>query len=319
MRVFSFLVCLSLWLIAACAGGSDFPAAQKALDEWFPGEYKIVGSKGQDWYNSILEVESKADPKLRFTLDWANKESKGELQKADVEKAIEAAKVNRPLAESIVALLKKNALEAVSVGVDNTDKEVEIVIYEDPFSQVFSAQLVQVSKLVKEWAQAKGWNTCAFRLRIVEAGERDQYYPEVFDARLLGGRNDWATAKTLITANANVLDEMSMTLLPSTVSMGLEREKVFRQKAHAQVVDFLSAQFPDVLHHVELQSMVSSSLEIENMNEIRYSFPYCPLSEETKANGSCQGSFAGRVSAYYNLKNNTVTNIGMESGIVPGF
>jgi hypothetical protein len=319
MRFFSFLVCTSLCVLSACSSGSDSPAAQKALDLWFPNQYKIVGKHGGDWYNSLLEVEAKNDPKLRFTLDWVNKEANGELQKADAEKAIEAAKVNRPLAESIAAILKKNALEAVSVGVNHRENQVEIVIYEDPFSQVFSAQLVQISKLVQDWARSNNWLSCFFTLRVIEASERGKYYPEIFDARLLGGRNDWATNKSLVTAQANVLDENSIILLPSTVSLGLEREKTFRQKAHAQVIDFLSAQFPDALHHVELQSMVTSSLELENMNEIRYSFPYCLLSEETKASGSCQGRFAGRVSAYYNLKSNTVDNIGMESGIVPGF
>jgi hypothetical protein len=319
MRFFSFLAMAILCVLTACTGGSDSPAAQKALNQWFPDQYKIVGKKGADWYNSLLEVEAQNDPKLRFTLDWANKEANGELQKADVEKAIEAAKVNRPLAESIVATLKKNALDAVSVGVDRKENRVEIVIYEDPYSQIFSAQLVQISKLVQDWARSNNWFSCFFTLRVIEASERGKYYSEVFDGRLLGGRNDWATNKSLVTAQANVLDENSMLLLPSTVSLGLEREKAFRQKAHAQVVDFLSAQFPDALHHVELQSMVTSSLELKNMNEIRYSFPYCPLSEDTKANGSCRGSFAGRVSAYYNLKSNTVDNIGMESGIVPGF
>lgn len=274
---------------------------QSALDEWFPQQYQVVEEivVVKDSLASVL-VQSKADSKLQFTIDYQHKKENGGLVKDSIQNAIELAKVNAQPTQELLAQLQKNGLKNVVVGTDMAQNAVNIQIYEKPFNSIFGARIKQIQKISAEWAEKRNMAPCRLTLLVMEPEAWGKKFPEVMDARFVNRNDDWIYQNTIADARADLADPASAEFLPGSLRLRGDRELEIRQKAHAEVKEFLrTSQKMDF--HVELVAMVNTEWDLRKMDKIRYFFPYCQASQSTKENGSCMGNFDGRISCWYDL------------------
>lgn len=274
---------------------------QSALDEWFPQQYQVVKEivTVKDSLASLL-VQSKADPKLQFSIDYYAKKENGGLVKDSIQSAIELAKVNAQPAQELLAQLQKNGLKNVVVGTDMAQNAVNIQIYEKPFNSIFGSRIKQIQKISAEWAEQRNMAPCRLTLLVMEPEAWGKKFPEVMDARFVNRNDNWIYQNTIADARADLADPASAEFLPGSLRLRGDLELEIRQKAHAEVKEFLrTSEKKDF--HVELVAMVNTEWDLRNMEKIRYFFPYCQESQSTKENKSCMGNFDGRISCWYDL------------------
>lgn len=297
---FSLLLAYALF---SCTSDQSSSEVQSTLDEWFPKQYKVVEGTEMNATDSLVlvPIQSVADPKIQFTIDYQPKKEKGGLVKDSIQSAFEAAKVNAQPARGLLEALQKNGFKNVAVGTNLTQNAVEIQLYEEPYNSIFSSRMKQIQKVSAAWAAQRNMVPCRLTFLVMDPKAWGKRFQEVLDARFINQANDWVYQNTIANANADLADPGSSEFLPGSLSLSGGREMEIRKKVHAEVVDFLRTS-KKLDFHVELIAMVNTEWDLRNMETIRYYFPYCQQSETTKANGSCMGNFDGRVSCVYEFK-----------------
>ncbi len=297
---FSLLLAYALF---SCTSDQSSSEVQSTLDEWFPKQYKVVEGTEMNATDSLVlvPIQSVADPKIQFTIDYQPKKEKGGLVKDSIQSAFEAAKVNAQPARGLLEALQKNGFKNVAVGTNLAQNAVEIQLYEEPYNSIFSSRMKQIQKVSAAWAAQRNMVPCRLTLLVMDPKAWGKRFQEVLDARFINRANDWVYQNTIANANADLADPGSSEFLPGSLSLSGGREMEIRKKVHAEVVDFLRTS-KKLDFHVELIAMVNTEWDLRNMETIRYYFPYCQQSETTKANGSCMGNFDGRVACVYEFK-----------------
>jgi len=293
-----YLLALS-FVVFACGGDPASSGTEAILNGWFPGQFKVetVDHQASDTF-SLVAVQSKTDPELSFTLDYFPQKKDGGLDKKAVEAAIAAAKVNAKPAKSLLGVLQKNGIMNALAGTNLQKDEVMIQLYVEPFNSAFNAKMKQLQKLAAEWAAQRKMVPCKFTLLVMDPKAWGQKFTDLIDARFFDRKDTWTNQNTIAEASADLADPGSAEFLPGSLRLSDSRELEIRKKVNAEVTDFLrTSQKADF--HVELNAMVNTVWDLRSMDKIRYDFPYCQKTSETEKNGSCMGTFDGRISCVY--------------------
>ncbi|AEE49144.1 hypothetical protein [Haliscomenobacter hydrossis] len=287
----------------SCVADQASSDTQSLLDELFPNQFNIVaGDKAPSKTDSLIlvQVQSKTNPDLQFTLDYYPAKDQGGLQKDAVQNAFKAAQTNAKPAGELLKALQKSGLKNILVGADMAQHTVVLQLYEEPFSSAFSSRIKQIQKICADWAAQRKMSPCKLTLLVMDPKAWGQKFKGIIDARFINYNDPWIYAHTIADARADLADPDAAEFLPGSLRLSGNREMDIRKKAYAKVNEFLLAS-QTTEFHVELQSMVNVEWDLRSMDKIRYFFPYCQATEETK-NDSCMGNFAGRVVCSYNFK-----------------
>jgi hypothetical protein len=304
MQRSTWLIWLLLVVVFACEQTNTSTAVQGMLNDWFPGQYQVFDTKleSRDTTSTgLVWIQSKANPKLKFSLDYQVNKENGGLTKQDVTAAVKAAETNAESALELLGILQKNGIKNVVLGTHLAQNKLSIQIYEEPFNTVFIPHLRQIQSIVMEWVQTHQFPRCYLEILAMEPQAWGQRFTDLVDARFVERPDTWMQTNTIAEAQADLADPAGADLLPGSLRLSGKRELEIRKKVHADVVDFLRSS-KKMDFHVELLVMVNSEWDLRNMEQITYNFPYCQSSKETKKNGGCMGRFDGRIACVYDFK-----------------
>ncbi len=303
MRSNIFLLAVLTFVAFSCVSDPASSDTQTLLDELFPNQFKVVaGVKESSKTDTLIlvHVQSKTNPDLQFTVDYYPAKDQGGLQKDAVQNAFKAAQTNAKPAGELLKVLEKNGLKNILVGADMPQNTIVLQLYEEPFSSAFSSRIKQIQKICSEWAAQRKMSSCKLTLIVMDPKAWGQKFKGIIDARFINYNDPWIYAHTIADARADLTDPGAADFLLGSMRLSGNREMEIRKKAYAKVNEFLLAS-QTTEFHVELQAMVNTEWDLRSMDRIRYFFPYCQATEETK-NDSCMGNFAGRVVCTYHIK-----------------
>lgn len=303
MRSNIFLLAVLTFVAFSCVSDQVSSDTQSQLDKWFPNQFKIVSGVeelGNTEAPILVQIQSKANPNLQFTINYYPANEHGGLKKNAVENAFTAAQTNAKPAGELQKALQKNGFKNILVGTNMAQNTVVLQLYEEPFSSVFSPRVKQIHKICAEWAAQRKMSPCNLSLLVMDPKAWGQKFKGIIDARFINYNDPWIYAHTIAEARADLADPNAAEFLVGSLRLSDDLEMDIRKKAYAKVVEFLLAS-QTTEFHVELHAMVNTEWDLRSMDKIRYFFPYCQATEATK-NDSCMGNFNGRVVCSYNFK-----------------